>query len=121
MPLHQCIALFVVSLSYAGLTSLRVSPLRARLRQPAVWGALALAAAMASAASGFAAHLAHAGTGFVTRRGWPKPYLFQFVGEDGARAFTLEPLYFAGNALVYAAGMLALLTTFAALSRRIGS
>jgi hypothetical protein len=58
----------------------------------------------------------------VTRHGWPKPYYFERVDwEGGSRSGGVEPLYFLGNSLVYAAALL-LLWTFAALflSRRRG-
>ena len=118
MPLHQCIALFLVSLVLAALAAVRMPRVGVRLRRPVVWAGLALAASAASALSGLAAKTGHAGTGFVTRHGWPKPYLFRFAAEDGARTVDVHALYFAGNALAYAAALLVLLVIAAILSGR---
>ncbi|MFC3077864.1 hypothetical protein ACFODL_07175 [Phenylobacterium terrae] len=92
--------------------------LRQRLRRPAIWAGLILAAAIMSGLSGLASTTGHAGTGFVTRHGWPKPYLFRQVLEDGAHNTAFDPLYFAGNAMAHAAVLLALLVVLSAAPRR---
>jgi hypothetical protein len=117
MPLHQCIALLFVSMGFAALAALRMPRVRARLKRPLVWAGLVIVASAMSALSGLAASTGHAGTGFVTRHGWPKPYLFRFVSEHGAQTVGFELLYFAGNAMAYAAGLLALLVVSSALAR----
>jgi hypothetical protein len=118
MPLHECIALLLTSLAFASLAALRIASLRARLQRPVVWAGMVVAASAMSALSGLAARTGHAGTGFVTRHGWPKPYLFRFVAEDGAQTVGFEWLYFAGNAMAYAAGLLALLVVSSAVRWR---
>src|SRR5688500_11107935 len=106
MPLHQTIAAFTAALLLALLAAAFVPKLKGELRRPAFWPILFLLACVPSAASALVAETGHAGTGFVTRHGWPKPFLFDNLRETGERFTNFEPLYFAGNALVYAAVLL---------------
>lgn len=106
MPLHQTIGVFAAAALLTLLTAAFVPRLNGDLRRPAFWPALIALACVPSAASALFAETGHAGTGFVTRHGWPKPFRFHFVSELGERETDFEPLYFAGNALVYAAILL---------------
>lgn len=106
MPMHQTIAAFAASALIAFLVAAFVPRLKGELRRPDSWLALIALAAAASAASALVAETGHAGTGFVTRHGWPKPFWFDTVRETGERFASFEPLYFAGNMLVYAAVLL---------------
>jgi hypothetical protein len=107
MPLHETVAAFAAAALLA-LVSARFEPrLKGDLRRPGFWAALIALASLPCAASALVAETGHAGTGFVTRHGWPKPYWFDFTGELGERTTQFEPLYFAGNMLVHAAVLLA--------------
>jgi hypothetical protein len=106
MPLHQTIAAFTAAALLALLAAAFVPRLKRELRRPAFWLILTILAGLASATSALVAETGHAGTGFVTRHGWPKPFLFDNLRETGERFTSVEPLYFAGNALVHAAILL---------------
>ncbi|HLL30221.1 MAG TPA: hypothetical protein VK403_04415 [Allosphingosinicella sp.] len=104
--MHQTIALFAGAALLALLAAALVPRLKRELRRPAFWLALTALACVSSAASALVAETGHAGTGFVTRHGWPKPFRFEFVIEPGQPAAAFEPLYFAGNSLAHAAALL---------------
>jgi hypothetical protein len=106
MPMHQAIAAFAGAALLALLAAAFVPRLKRDLLRLPFWSALAAASAGLSAGSALVASTGHAGTGFVTRQGWPKPFRFEFVGELGERSSGFEPIYFAGNMLVYAAVLL---------------
>ena len=106
MPMHETIAAFGAALLLALLASAFRPRLRADLRRPAFWLGLFGSASLPRAASALVARTGHAGTGFVTRRGWPKPFRFETIGEYGERSAAFEPLYFAGNMVVYSAALL---------------
>jgi hypothetical protein len=106
MPMYQTIAAFTAAALLALLAAAFVPRLKRDLTRLPFWPALAAASAGLSAASAVIAETGHAGTGFVTRQGWPKPFRFEFAGEHGARSTGFEPIYFAGNMLVYAAVLL---------------
>lgn len=106
MPLHQAIEAFLAALLLAFAAAVFRPRLEAELGRPRFWLILICSASLAGAASALVARTGHAGTGFVTRHGWPKPYWFDFVGEHGERSASFEPLYFAGNMLAYAAILL---------------
>src|SRR5688500_579350 len=106
MPLHQTIAAFTAALLPALLAAAFVPKLKGELRRWAFWPILFLLACAGSAASALAAETGHAGSGFVSRHGWPKPFLFDNLRETGERFTSVEPLYFAGNALAHTAVLL---------------
>jgi hypothetical protein len=106
MPMHQTIAAFAVAALMALLGALFVPRLKADFGRRRFWLGLIASASFLSAVSAWVAKADHAGTGFVTRHGWPKPFWFRFVSEYGERESSFEALYFAGNALTYAAMLL---------------
>ncbi|HYG49215.1 MAG TPA: hypothetical protein VD846_14885 [Allosphingosinicella sp.] len=106
MPLHHTIGLIAAAALLALVAAAFVPRLRRDLRRPAFWAGLIAIACLPSAASALVARTGHAGTGFVTRHGWPKPFWFDHLRETGERFASFEPLYFAGNVLVYAAILL---------------
>jgi membrane associated rhomboid family serine protease len=106
MPLHQAITAFGAALLLAFVVAIFRPRLEAELGRLRFWLVLMGCAGLASAASWLVAETGHAGTGFVTRHGWPKPWWFDFVGEHGDRSTSLEPLYFAGNMLAHASVLL---------------
>lgn len=103
MPLHQAVAAFIAAVLLAFVASIFRPRLEADLGRLRFWLALMGCASLASAVSALVAETGHAGTGFITRHGWPKPWWFDFVGEYGERSTGFEPLYFAGNMLAHAA------------------
>jgi hypothetical protein len=107
MPMFQTVAAFLAAALLAFLVAAALRPeFRAKLLAIRFWLALAGLASLASAVSALVEETGHAGTGFVTRRGWPKPYWFDFAGEHGERSTSFDPLYFAGNALGWGAALL---------------
>ena len=106
MPLHQALTAFIAAVLLAFVAAIFRPRLEAELARLHFWLVLTGCASLASAASALAAKTAHAGTGFVTRHGWPKPYWFDCVGEQGERSTGFEPVYFAGNLLAWAAPLL---------------
>ena len=104
--MHQTLAAFAAAALLALLAAAFAPRLKSDLRRSSFWSAIAVSASLASAASAAVAETGHAGTGFVTRHGWPKPFCFESAGEYGERSTSFEPLYFAGNALAYAAILL---------------
>jgi hypothetical protein len=107
MPMFQTVAAFLAAALLAFIVAATSLPrLRADLGTVRFWLALAILASLASAVSALIRHTGHAGTGFITRHGWPKPFWFDFVGEYGERSTGFEPLYFAGNSLAWAAPLL---------------
>ena len=118
MPLHQAIAAFLAAVLLAFVAGISRPRLEAELGRPGFWLALVCCASLASAASALVSETAHAGTGFVTRHGWPKPWWFDFVGEHGDRSTSFEPLYFAGNMLAWAAALLPAWSLWRLLRRR---
>ncbi|HEX9946648.1 MAG TPA: hypothetical protein VGA98_03830 [Allosphingosinicella sp.] len=104
--MHQTIAAFAGAALLALLAAAFVPRLKSDLGRVRFWLALAAASAALGAGSAFFAETGHAGTGFVTRQGWPKPFRFEFASELGERSSGFEPIYFAGNMLVYAAVLL---------------
>ena len=117
MPLAQTIFIFSVALALAAAASLVRADLRRRLTSPRGWAALAGAALFLSAASWLLSSRDAAGTGTVTRNGWPKPFHFGWESWEDASGFeSFSLLYFIGNSLVYA-GALLLIWTLAALAR----
>lgn len=116
--MHETLAAFALALVSALAAAGLVPRLGRDLRRPLFWTVLLAAAALAGAASALVAETGHAGTGFVTRHGWPKPFLFEFVAETGERKRGFEALYFAGNALAWSAALLAAWTVARLVSRR---
>jgi hypothetical protein len=106
MPLHQAITAFIAALLLALVTAIFRPRLEAELGRPSFWLALICCASLASAVSALVAETGHAGTGFVTRHGWPKPWWFDFAGENGERSTSFERLYFVGNMLACASALL---------------
>lgn len=106
MPLHQAMTAFAAALLLAFVVAIFRPRLEAELGRLRFWLLLMCCASLASAVSALAAETVHAGTGFVTRHGWPKPYWFDFLGENGDRSTSFEPLYFAGNMLAHASVLL---------------
>lgn len=117
MPMHQAIAIFCVSLLFAGLAALFAKRTRTALSKPLN---LILIASLGAASSGVSALVAttrHAGTGFTTSHGWPKPFYFRYLSETGERSEGWSALYFIGNAMVFTA-CVSILWTAWSLSRR---
>lgn len=106
MTLFETIAAFAVAAILAALISTFKPRLLADLRSFRFWAALMAFAALISAVSTLVGKTRHAGTGFTTSDGWPKPFYFSFLGEDGLRTSDFEPLYFFGNSLFYSAILL---------------
>lgn len=104
--MHETIAAFAGALLIALAAAAFRPGLKAELRRLGFWTALIGGASLAGAVSALVWERGHAGTGFVIRRGWPKPYWFDFAGEYGERSTALEPHYFAGNVLAWAAAFL---------------
>jgi hypothetical protein len=106
MPLHHAITSFLAAVLFALAAAIFRPGLEADLGRLRFWSILLSCASAASGASALVAGTGHAGTGFVTRHGWPKPYWFEYLGETGERSTGFEPLYFAGNVLAWAAALL---------------
>ena len=117
MPMYQALTLFVLALALAILAVVFAPRLRLRLSRPIVWSGVLAAGAAASLLSAFVASTRHAGTGFTTSHGWPKPFYFLYLDEAGARSDGWSVLYFVGNSLLFAGAALLLWTAWQ-LSRR---
>ena len=117
MPMYQALSLFFLALALASLAAIVVPRLRRSLSQPIVWIGLAAAGSAASLLSAFVASTRHAGTGFTTSHGWPKPFYFLYLDEAGAVREGWSVLYFVGNSLLFAGAALLLWTAWQ-LSRR---
>ena len=108
MPMYQAIAIFLVSLTLAACAASLVTTLRLELAKPVIWVRIFAAAVIGSAASTGIAATRHAGTGFTTSHGWPKPFYFRYLSETGERSDGWDLLYFTGNSLVFAGALLVL-------------
>ena len=117
MPMHQALLLFGVAGLLFLVSSRRVSQLAADLRRPLFLLALPSIGLLLSAASALVGTVAHAGTGFVSRHGWPKPFYFIYIPEVGTPSIAWQPIYFLGNALAHAAVALVLWTAFRTFRR----
>lgn len=117
MPIYQALCSFFLALAVASLTAVFVPRLRRSLSRPIVWIGLLAAGSAASLVSALVASTRHAGTGFTTSHGWPKPFYFRYLDEAGGVSEGWSALYFLGNSLVCAGAALLLWTAWQ-LSRR---
>jgi hypothetical protein len=91
--------------------------LRSEFSKWVTWIVILAAALIASAASTVIAATRHAGTGFTTSHGWPKPLYFRYLSETGAEGYGWSFIYFIGNRSVFAGAILTLWTAWR-LARR---
>lgn len=118
MPLHQTLLIFIVSLAAAVALAGGSQALRADLRRPRLWLAVLTVAALVSLGSAvIVGETRHAGTGFTTSHGWPKPFYFRYLAETGARTRGFSALYFIGATLAYAGPLLVLWSILRRLRR----
>ena len=117
MPLYQAIAIFLVSLTLAACAASLVTTLRLELAKPVIWIRIFAAAVIGSAASTGIAATRHAGTGFTTSHGWPKPFYFRYLSETGGESHGWSFIYFLGNSSLFA-GVILILWTAWRLARR---
>lgn len=110
MPMHQVLMMFVAAVLLAAGSGQLVNRLRSDLLRPTSWLLLFAVAGSLSAASGVIEKTRHTGTGFTTAHGWPKPFYFQYLSETGAQSHGWSLLYFVGNSLAFAGGLLMLWT-----------
>jgi hypothetical protein len=104
--MYQIMPLVFAALLVALLVSTRVAQLRADLARPRFWVILAASGSLPSLASLFYGKTGHAGTGLVTRYGWPKPFYFITYPEFGAAIEGWSFIYFIGNTSLYGAALL---------------
>jgi hypothetical protein len=110
VPMFQAVAIFLVTLILTAAAAVYVERLRTDLLRPIFWLILIAVAGMASAASAIVANTRHAGTGFTTSYGWPKPFYFHYLSEAGEQSRGLDIIYFVGNTLVFAGALLIIWT-----------
>jgi hypothetical protein len=101
MPLHHTILLFLAAASVAWLCGLWVPRLQGDLRRVMFWCSAIALAAILSALSGLVSAQSTSGTGWVTRHGWPKPFLFQNTSEAAERSWDFSAVYYGGNGLAH--------------------
>ena len=106
MPMYQTIAIFVAAVLFVGITAKFENRLRGDLLRPMLWLLLAATGGVISAVSALVDKTRHAGTGFTTSYGWPKPFYFRYLSENNTLTDGWEFIYFAGNSLVFTAGLL---------------
>ncbi len=117
MPMFETLLLFALAVTLSSVMTLRSERLRQDFRTQRILLSLLGVALALSAASTLIAERGHAGTGFIVRHGWPKSFFYRLTSETGERSQGFEPLYFAGNTLVYL-GALLLLWSLVRLARR---
>jgi hypothetical protein len=115
--MYQIMPLVFAALVVALAASTRVAQLRTDLFRPRFWVILAAAGSLLSLASLFYGETGHAGTGLVTRYGWPKPFYFITYPEFGAALEGWSFIYFIGNTSLYGALLLIGWTAWRALPR----
>ena len=101
MPMFEALLLFALMRVMASAVALRSERVRADFRSPRLLATLLVAAVLLSAFSALVGERGHAGTGFIVRHGWPKPFYFRVTSETGEQSQAFELLYFVGNTLVY--------------------
>jgi len=110
MPMYQALAIFLGVVLFSAVCAAFVERLRTDLFGPMFWGLLLATSAVISFASAWREKTRHSGTGLTTEYGWPKPFHFRYASEAGALNYDWEPIYFVGNSLIFAAGLLVLWT-----------
>ncbi len=101
MPMFEALLIFAMTVVLSSFMVLRSDRLRDDFRKPRVLFSLLGVAVLLSAASALIGERGHAGTGFIVRHGWPKSFFYRVTSETGELSQAFEPLYFAGNTLVY--------------------
>ena len=101
MPMFEALLLFALAVVLSSLAMLRSGGLRLDFRSPRLLLSLLGVALLLSAISALVGVRGHAGTGFIVRHGWPKSFFYRVTSETGEHSQAFEPLYFAGNTLVY--------------------
>jgi hypothetical protein len=108
VPIHLALLVFVLAMGVTVVAAARMGRLRGDVRRARFWLLLSTLAATISAASALVSSTRHAGTGFTTSYGWPKPYYFRYLSETGDQSSGFVLLYFAGNTLAVAGALLIL-------------
>jgi hypothetical protein len=115
--MYQAIATFLLCVALTGVAASRVLAVRLELLKPVTWIVILAAAAVASAASNIISTTRHAGTGFTTSHGWPKPFFFRYLSATGEESYGWDAIYFVGNALAFAGPLLVLWTVYRLIRR----
>jgi hypothetical protein len=115
--MYQAITTFLLCLALAGVAASLVKALRLELSMPATWILIFAAAVIASAASIGISATRHAGTGFTTSHGWPRPFYVRYLSETGVESHGWSLIYFLGNTLVFTGIMLILWTAWKLVRR----
>jgi hypothetical protein len=117
MPMFQILTAALTVLLLALAVSMRVPRMRADMTRPLFWALQMGTALLLSLASLTQSETGHAGTGFITRYGWPKPFYFVTHPETGAIMEAWALVYFIGNACAYGALLLLGWTAWRVLPR----
>lgn len=117
MPMYQIMPLVITALFATLAASIGIVRLRADLAKPLFWVVLGASASVLSLCSLFHGKTGHAGTGFVTRYGWPKPFYFITNPEVGAAIEGWGFIYFIANTSVYSAVLVIMWAAWRALRR----
>jgi hypothetical protein len=105
--MFTAISLLGGALLLVTLAAWLIPGLRAEISKPSRWLGLIIASALLSLVSSFVSSRRHSGTGDLTSHGWPKPFYFRWESWESAdRSVSANPLYFAGNMMVYVAALL---------------
>jgi hypothetical protein len=110
MPMYQALTIFLAAVVISAVGAAFIESLKSDLLRPNFWLVLLPLAALTSAISILVASTRHAGTGFTTSYGWPKPFYFRYLTEAGEQSSGWQSTYFLGNSLVFAGGLLILWT-----------
>jgi hypothetical protein len=126
MPTYEAAFLLFAAGGIAWVLSLLLPAVRGYLLHRGAWAAIAIGAAISSAASWFITEERMGGTLLQRLHGWPKPFSWECLSVECTSpgpSFVLR--FFIGNSFAYAAGLLMLWVLTALLlvllGRRSGS
>jgi hypothetical protein len=120
MPMYQIMPIILAALLVALIVAKRVASLRVDLASLNFWGRVGASASLFSFISLIYGKTTHAGTGLITRYGWPKPFYFINYPEFGAPFGGWGFIYFVGNSAFYGAVLLLLWTAWRSMRRQTG-